>query len=100
MRGVTELFDVDAIERVESELDRLVERRAREARDASKVEELWKESVRRDHERRRAENRAAWIAFHRGLARTHAALSESHEERAARLAAVAQPMAQRMEGAA
>lgn len=82
-----DLFDVEAIERVESELDRIVDKRAREAEEQSRVEEAWKASERAHRQRRRQENRQAWIAFHRGLARSHAALSESHEERATRLAA-------------
>ncbi len=80
-------LDVAAAERVEGELDQFIEKRAREEADANAVEALWAEQDRRERTRRREENREAWIAFHRGLARSHAALSESHEERAERLAA-------------
>ncbi len=73
------------------ELDRLSERAASEAaaseaantsRDAANErEELWKNSERRDRERRR-ENRAAWYEFEMLLADNHRQLCEEHEERA------------------
>ncbi len=44
-------------ERVEAELDRLVEKRAREARDAERVEETWAASVRLHHARQQETNR-------------------------------------------
>ncbi len=77
---------IEAGERVEVELDRIIERRAREARDTERVEEMWAESVRRHHARRREENRQSWIAFHRGLARAHAAISDEHRVKADALA--------------
>ena len=82
--------DVEAMERAEAELDRFIDRRAREAGDANAIEELWAESVRRHHARRREENRQSWIAFHRGLARAHAAISDEHRVKADALA-VAEP---------
>ncbi len=90
-----DLFDVEAIERVESELDRFVEKRAREVRDQENVEALWKESARRDLQRRREENRLAWLEHERHMERLHAGLCEEHRIRADELAG-----AQPMEGAA
>ncbi len=58
----------------------------REAGDANAIEELWAESVRRHHASRREENRQSWIAFHRGLARAHAAISNEHLDKADALA--------------
>lgn len=86
-RGVlsVDLFDTDHLERVESELDRIVEKRAREARDAERVEELWAESARRDRERRREENREAWRSFHAHMQALHAGLASEHQEKAAKL---------------
>ncbi len=46
-------MDPEAVERVEAELDAFVERRAREAKDAAKVEELWVKSEREHREKRR-----------------------------------------------
>ena len=79
-------MDVEAMERAEAELDRFIDRRAREAGDANAIEELWAESVRRHHARRREENRIAWVAFHRGLARAHASISAEHLDKADALA--------------
>ncbi len=84
MRGVD--LDTEAIEAVEAELDRLVEKRAREARDANAIEELWVESVRRHHARRREENAALWRAYHLSqaarLEATAAELARGHRARA------------------
>ncbi len=84
MRGVD--LDTQVIEAVESELDRLVERRAVEAADQERVEVAWGASVRLHHARRREANRIAWVAFHRGLARAHAAISAEHLDKADALA--------------
>jgi hypothetical protein len=77
--AVTELAK---LEKAEAEIDLFIERRAREALDASRTEELWAESVRRHHACRREENRLAWVAFHRHMVRLHASLSAEHRERA------------------
>ena len=78
-------MDPEAIERVEQELDQFVERRAREARDAEKVAELWAESERRVQEKRREENREAWLRHERHMERLHLDLADSHRVRAERL---------------
>jgi Mg-chelatase subunit ChlI len=91
MRGVINL-DVEAVERVEAELDRIVERRAALARDTERVEELWKDSTRAHRERRQEANREAWRCFYleqaERLERTAAELAASHRARAAMLGAV------------
>ena len=83
-------FDTDAIERIESELDTFIEKRAREARDAAQVEELWKASERRHRERQREENRELWRCYYldqaERLERTAAELAASHRARAEALA--------------
>jgi broad specificity polyphosphatase/5'/3'-nucleotidase SurE len=79
MRGV---LSVEAMERVESELDRLVERRAREAKDANAIEELWKQSERAHRDRRREENREAWHSYEMHMCKLHASLSEEHRVKA------------------
>ena len=81
-----DLFERESIEIAEAELDRFIERRAREAGEAELIEVAWAESVRRHHARRREENRQSWIAFHRGLARAHAEISDEHRVKADALA--------------
>jgi hypothetical protein len=82
-----DLFDVVTTEAAEQQIDAFIEKRSREAKDADAIEALWAVQDRLARQRNREANRQAWIAFHRGLARSHAALSESHEARAASLAA-------------
>ncbi len=83
-----ELFDAEVVEK---QLDRIIEKRAREAGDAARVEELWKESTRAHREMRRQENLEAWRCFYleqaERLERTAAELAASHRARAAKLGA-------------
>ena len=69
------------VERIEAESNGLVERRAAQTAEQERVEELWAQSVRRDRERRREENRALWVEFHTRLAASHARISADHEAR-------------------
>ena len=76
------------MEAVDTELDRLISRRASQDRrqDPDESEELWKESVRRYNAAREAERRALWADYHRvhaeRLRRTVGPLIEHHEARA------------------
>ncbi len=79
MLAVTELAK---LEKAEAEIDLFIERRVREAGDAELVEALWAEGVRRDRERRRQENAAAWHSFHRHMQELHATLSREHGTKA------------------
>ena len=78
-------MDAAKAEAVESELDRIIERRAREERDSAPVEEAWRDSTRRHSEQRREELGAAWRAHHLRMREVHARLAEEHEARALRL---------------
>ncbi len=78
-------MDAAKAEAVESELDRIIERRAGEARDANAVEELWKESARVHNEQRREGYVAAWRDHHLRMREVHARLASEHEARALRL---------------
>ena len=75
-------------EAVESELDRLIERRSRQ-KDPDEESALWRESVKRYEEERLKVARLEWHAFHCGQAERHRAtlqaLIEHHESEAARL---------------
>ena len=82
--GVLSL-DVDAIERIESELDSFIEKRAREKEEANLIEAAWAASTRRFNERRRERNRNLWRAYHleraECLERTAAELAAAHRSR-------------------
>jgi hypothetical protein len=71
---------------VEAELDRMIEKRSRKGeQDPDEREDLWVESVRRFHERTRAERRAQWIEYEQHMSELHARLSREHEEKAQKL---------------
>lgn len=71
--------------KVEAELDAFVEKRAREAKDAENVEELWLKSERDHCEKRRHQNGLGWIRHYEGLARAHRTLAEENDGKAARV---------------
>jgi hypothetical protein len=77
-----DLFSAVDIEGADREIDLFIEKRAREARDANAIEELWQHSTRAHRERRRQENAEAWRSFHRHMQELHATLSEEHRGKA------------------
>jgi hypothetical protein len=78
-------LDTDRIERVESDLDGLIERRSLGQDKTNALEEAWKASEKKYHERRRRQNLALWYDFFLSMADSHARLATSYEERALRL---------------
>jgi len=74
-------MDIARGEIVESELDRLVERRSRQ-KDPDEESELWRESVRRYNARRKEENRLAWCDYFERLAACLRARAEEYDHRA------------------
>ena len=83
-------MDVEAVERVEAEIDNFILKRARERADAPRIEEAWAESERAHREKRRQKNREAWYEFHLSQAeaveRTAASIAAEHRARAEALA--------------
>lgn len=84
-------MDVARADTVDTELDRIISRRASQDRrqDPDELEASYAESVRRYNATRAAENRAAWSAYHQEqaerLRRTLEDLIALHEARAAAL---------------
>ncbi len=78
-------MDAAKAEAVESELDRLIEKRAAEKRDEGAVAELWEDSTRRHSEQRREALGLAWRDHHLRMQEVHARLASEHEARALRL---------------
>jgi hypothetical protein len=82
--------DISRSEQVETDLDRLIERRDTERRKSKGervAEELWAESVRRYNARQETAHRAAWHEYEMRLYRIHAGLAAEHLARAERLEA-------------
>ncbi len=75
-------MDAARTEAIEGELDRIIEKRAAERRDANATEELWKDSARVHNERCREEHGAAWYDHHLRMREVHAWLAEEHGARA------------------
>lgn len=74
--------EAERAEKLEAELDRIIERRAREARDEGRIEELWKDSVRREAMKRREINRRLWIRHFEALTSVLRRRAEEFEEEA------------------
>ncbi len=78
-------MEAERAEKLEAELDRIIERRAREERDSAPIEEAWKDSTRRHNEQRREALGLAWRDHHLRMQEVHARLASEHEARALRL---------------
>jgi hypothetical protein len=63
------------VERLESELDAFVEKRAREALAAENTAALWLKTEREHREKRRQANGWGWIRYYSRLANAHRALA-------------------------
>lgn len=76
---------MDAIQRTEAaeaELDTFIVRHGRQNQAEREREEMYEASIRRDRERRREENQAAWYDFEMHMSELHASLSEEHRTKA------------------
>jgi hypothetical protein len=70
------------VERVESELDAFVEKRARQAKDAESTAALWPKAEREHREKKRSANGWGWVRHYEGLARAHRTLAEENASKA------------------
>jgi hypothetical protein len=80
--------DITRSEQVETDLDRLIERRHDQRRMSEgerAAQELWAESVRRYNARQEADHRAAWHEYEMRLYRIHSGLAAEHLARAEKL---------------
>ena len=80
-----DLFDVEATERAEAELDAFINKRSKAKEKANAEEEAWKESTRRVNEKRRWELRQEWIDHHGLMSRLHQDLASEHTSKRSRL---------------
>jgi hypothetical protein len=77
-------LDVEQGERVEGELDRLIEKRHdhRVAEEGERAaEDLWQESVRRYHARQEQDHRAAWCEHYRKMRGVHWGLGDDYDRK-------------------
>jgi len=75
------------VEAVDTELDKLISRRASQDRrqDPDELEPSYAESVRRYHSRRRKKIAALWFAHFCRMAANHARIAQDYERRAEEL---------------
>jgi hypothetical protein len=76
------LEELAEVERLESELDAFITKRAEQAKDAEHEDDLWAKRAARERRRRREENRTLWVEYHNRLSRSHARISAEHQEKA------------------
>jgi hypothetical protein len=93
------LEELAEVERLESELDVFIEKRAQQAKDVGEQDELWAKKARRDKEKRRQENGWAWVRYYEGLASVHRGLAQEHEDKAANFQALLEQQSKEKEGA-
>jgi hypothetical protein len=75
-------------EAAEAQLERFITQRdekRKQTQGERLEEELYAESVRRFHERARAERRAQWIEYHECMCRLHTQLAGEHQQKAEKL---------------
>ncbi len=75
----------NAVDIADREIDRFIERRETNAKangEQQRVEDLWKQSTRRERDKRRSENRALWYEHHVHMRGLHSSLAAEHEARA------------------
>jgi hypothetical protein len=71
------------VERASDQIDILIERRHLRANaEQQNIEDLWKASTRRERDKRRRENAAAWYGHHEHMRALHSSLAAEHEARA------------------
>ncbi len=73
--------ELEALERAEAQINRLIERRAAEREQANAESAAWAESVQRYNAQRREAERLAWLDHHRRLAETHELLADEHRRK-------------------
>lgn len=83
-RQITDLGpeELAEVERIESELDSFIEKRARQSSEQRAVEAAWAENVRRAKEKKRQENGWGWVRHYSRLADSHRALALENDNKA------------------
>ncbi len=81
------MTETERVGRATDQLDALIERRSTAREVANREEESWKITTRAYNAEHQEARRYQWVAYHRMLARNHAALAEANERRAEQLRA-------------
>jgi hypothetical protein len=80
-----DLFDVEAAEKAEAQIDQFISKRSRDKQEANRVEAAWAESECRVREKRRHANRLEWIDHYGKMNLLHLGLAAEHADKRSRL---------------
>jgi hypothetical protein len=92
-RRTMDLFDVEAVERAEAELDNFISKRSREREEANRVEAAWAESTRRHRHKVRLANGYAWVEYFDHLALCHERRADEFRDRSREVSGMVKALA-------
>ncbi len=95
-----DLFNVNAIERAESEIDRFISKRTREREEANRIEAAWAESAHRHRYKTRVSNGRAWVAYFDHLALCCERRADEYRDRSREVSEMVEALADEGEGGA
>ena len=75
------------VDKASAGIDALIEKRSRDKKRVNEEEDRWKASERRHQEKRRRENRQAWLEYYEKMNRLHLGIAEEHASRRSQLLA-------------
>lgn len=87
-----DLFDLEAVERAEAELDNFISKRSREREEANRTEELWRASERRNRHKIRLANGHAWVEYFDHLALCHERRADEFRDRSREVLALVEAL--------
>ena len=73
------------LDRANGEIDKFIDKRAQQRKEARDAEQVWKKSVRDYHAKQRETNRQAWIEHYLAMSESHQKLADEYEDKAIKL---------------
>ena len=89
-----DLFDVEAAEKAEQQINLFIDKRSREREEANRVEAAWAESTRRHRRKVRLTNGNAWVEYFDHLASCHERRADEFRDRSREVAALVEALAE------
>ena len=87
-----DLFDVEAAEKAEQQINLFIDKRSREREEANRVEAAWAESTRRHRQKVRLANGHAWVGYFDHLASCHERRADEYHDRSREVAAMVEAL--------
>jgi hypothetical protein len=89
-----DLFDVEAAEKAEQQINLFIDKRSREREEANRVEAAWAESTRRHRRKVHLTNGNAWVEYFDHLASCHERRADEFRDRSREVAALVEALAE------